>query len=168
MNPKKYHTIVGEIISLLEKQAIWFEKFEHEPVRTSEEAAQIRTGYNLSQGAKALILRIKKTGKKDYFAQFVIPGNKRLNSRAVTEHLDAKSIRFATAEELATITSGIEAGGIPPFGNLFNIPVYFDIALLNQEKIIFNAGDRSFSIGMKARDYLKIANPIIANFISQA
>jgi prolyl-tRNA editing enzyme YbaK/EbsC (Cys-tRNA(Pro) deacylase) len=57
----KYHSTVSQIINLLEKNNYWFEIFEHEPVRTSDEAARTRNGYSLHQGAKALIVRVKIT-----------------------------------------------------------------------------------------------------------
>ncbi|GIK83989.1 MAG: deacylase [Patescibacteria group bacterium] len=161
MNLEVYHPTVQAIVALLEKNNIRFETFEHEPVRTSEEAAQVRTGYSLQQGAKALILRIKMPGNQNHFAQFVVPGDKKVNSKVVTQLLGAKNIRFAHPEEIAEITQGIEIGGIPPFGNLFGLSVYVDTSLLKQEKIIFNAGDRSFSIGMKLKDYLDVVKPIV-------
>lgn len=164
MELDKYHKTVSIIISLLKESNAWFETFEHEPVRTSEEAAQVRTGYSLNQGAKALILRIKKSGSEKYFAQFVLPGGSKLDSKVIADIVEAKNIRFASKDEINKITDGIEIGGIPPFGNLFNIPVYVDKSLLDFDKIIFNAGDRSFSIGMKTDDYLKIVKPIIKKF----
>lgn len=161
MNIDKYHKTVAVIIDLLNKNSVWFETFHHLPVKTSQEAAQIRTGYSINQGAKALILRIKKSSREKYFAQFVIPGDKKFNSKLIKNLIGAKNIRFATEDEISKITDGVKVGGIPPFGNIFKIPVYLDNSLLDHEKIIFNAGDRRFSIGMKTKDYLKIVNPKI-------
>jgi len=53
--------VVSKIVELLESGGYWFETFEHEPVRTSEEAAGVRTGYSQAQGAKAMIVRVKKS-----------------------------------------------------------------------------------------------------------
>jgi len=161
MNLNNYHKTVSNIINLLDNNNAWYETFEHLPVKTSEEAANVRTGYNLNQGAKALILRIKKSGGEKYFAQFVVPGNEKFNSKLISKIVSAKNIRFATIEEITEITDGIKIGGIPPFGNLFGLPVFVDKSLLDDEKIIFNAGDRSFSIGMKTKDYINIVKPII-------
>ena len=47
------------IIRLLDKAHIAYEKFEHEPVFTSEQAAAVR-GTSLSQGAKALLFKPRK------------------------------------------------------------------------------------------------------------
>ena len=57
----EYHEITKKIIDLLTLKGAWFETFEHEAVRTSEEAAKTRPGYSLQQGAKAMIIRVKKS-----------------------------------------------------------------------------------------------------------
>lgn len=160
-----YHQTVEKIITLLKANNCWYETFEHEPVRTSEEAAKIRHGYTLHEGAKALIIRAKIPNEGKQFIMIVIPGDKKFNNDQVKEVLNAKDIRFATEEEVATLTDGILPGGVPPFGNLFNLKVIVDQSLLKNEKIIFNAGDRSFSIAMKAQDYQQLVNPQIAEII---
>lgn len=164
MQLSNYHPVVSQILNLLQKKNLWHETFEHTPVRTSEEAAKIRVGYTLTQGTKALIVRVKAGGKK-FFVMLVIPGDKKFNSDKVKVLLHSKDIRFATEEEVINITDGVLPGGVPPFGNLFNIPVYLDPTVLENEKIIFNAGDRSFSIAMKSKDYLIMVNPTISNLI---
>jgi prolyl-tRNA editing enzyme YbaK/EbsC (Cys-tRNA(Pro) deacylase) len=164
MDLKRYHTTVGQIIKLLDNKDVWYETFQHTPVTTSEEAAAIRHGYTLDQGAKAIIVRVKISNSNKYFAQLVFPGSAKINSKIVTKMLEAKNIRFASKDELSEITNGIEIGGIPPFGNLFKLPVYVDASILKQEKIIFNAGDTSFSIGMLLKDYIDIVNPKVESF----
>lgn len=64
-----YHKTVSIIESLLQEHDILYKKFEHEPVRTSEEAAAARPEYNLSQGAKALICQLLLSLNR--FPQFV-------------------------------------------------------------------------------------------------
>lgn len=162
----EYHPITKVITDLLTKEQCWFETFEHEPVRTSEEAAKVRTGYTLEQGAKAIIIRVKKTGGEKYFVMLVLPADSRFDSEKVKTLLETKDIRFATKEEIAILTNGIEIGGIPPFGNLFQLQVIADPILLENKKIIFNAGDRKFSVAMKAEDYKNIVRPTITAITS--
>lgn len=116
-----YHPVVEKIKSALPQNHCRLETFEHEPVRTGEESARVRTGYSLDQKVKEL--------------------------------LDTKSIRFATEEEVCSLTGGVESGGVPPFGNLFNLEVVADPRFFKREKIIFNAGDRRFSVAVKSGDY---------------
>ncbi len=154
-----YHKTVQTILNLLKQNNLWYETFEHLPVRTSEEAAQLRHGYTLHQGAKALIIKvINKTGESN-FLQIVIPGDERFSSKKVKKYLKARDIRFASPDEVSELTKGILVGGIPPFGNLFNLKVIVDPSLLQNKKIIFNAGDRSFSIAMNSNDYLNLVKP---------
>lgn len=157
----KYHITVQKIKSLLDEHGAWFETFEHDPVRTSEEAAKIRIGYTIKQGAKAIIVRVKNFSNK-YFAMLVLPGDQRFDNEKVKRIFDAKDIRFATEKEVGEITGGVQVGGVPPFGNLFDLKVVVDPSLFNNEKIIFNAGDRSCSIAIKSEDYKKIVKPEIA------
>jgi prolyl-tRNA editing enzyme YbaK/EbsC (Cys-tRNA(Pro) deacylase) len=157
-----YHPIVEKIKGLLSVNCFWFETFEHEAVSTSEEAAKTRPGYSLSQGAKAMIIRAKNNESDKKFVMLVLPGDLRFNNDKVKTILKVKDIRFATPEEINEITEGIKIGGVPPFGNLFNIKVIADPKLFLNEKIVFNAGDRSYSIAMKSEDYNKLVGPGIA------
>ena len=159
MKLDSYHPTVATILSLISKDNMWHETFEHEPVRTSEEAAAIRTGYTLEQGAKALILRVKKSASNKFFVMVVVAGDKKFDSKKVTKLLGAKNIRFATEDEVTQITNGVKIGGVPPFGNLFELPTYIDTSVTAHSKVIFNAGDRAFSIALKLEDYLKLNPP---------
>lgn len=161
----EYHLLVGEIKTLLQKNSYWFETFEHETVRTSEEAAKVRPNYSLKQGAKAIIVRVKEKGGRKYFSMLVISGDKRFDTDKVKRLLNAKDIRFATEEEVKEITKGVEPGGVPPFGNLFGLKTVVDRSLFNNEKIIFNAGDRRFSIAMKSEDYKTLVNPELESIV---
>ena len=155
-----YHPSVNKILTILNDYKFWYEKFEHEPVITSEDAAKVRIGYTLEQGAKALIAKVDSK-EKDLFIMFVLPGNQRLDSSKIRKNIGIKKFRFANEEELSRVTNGIKRGGVPPFGNLFNLKTYVDKRIFEMEKIIFNAGDRSFSIAMKSKDYRKLVNPEI-------
>ena len=164
-----YHPVVGKIKELLAAHGAWFETFEHEPVRTSEEAAKVRTGYVISQGSKALIARVKELAKEPggsvtkKFVMFVVPGGKRFDSAKIKTLFGLGDIRFASEAEVAEITGGVVPGGVPPFGNLFGLEVFADQHVFDNEKIIFNAGDRSYSIGMLSADYRAIVQPKVGD-----
>jgi len=155
-----YHPVTKQITDLLTKNNLWFEKFEHVPVRTSEEAAKVRSGYTIKQGAKALIVRVKKSETDKRFVMLVIPGDLRFDNKKLKTYFAAKDIRFATEEEISQLTNGVEIGGVPPLGNLFNLQVIIDPKVFENEKIIFNAGDRKFSVAMKSTDYKNLVNPV--------
>jgi len=157
----EYHRVTKKITQILTENNCWFETFEHEPVRTSKEAAKVRTGYSLKQGAKALIVRIKKSENDKKFVMLVFPADLKFDNNKIKEIFSAKDIRFATPEEISSLTGGVEIGGVPPFGNLFGLEIIVDPKLFDNEKIIFNAGDRRFSVAINSKDYKKLVDPKI-------
>lgn len=160
----EYHPTVQQIKRLLDRHSIAYTCFEHEAVRTSEEAASARPGYALSQGAKALLVACKKNGER-HFVQVVVPGDTRFDSSKVRELLGVSKVRFASETEVEELTDGILPGGVPPFGNLFGLPVYADTSLFENETIIFNAGDKRFSIAMKSDDYKRVVHPNVVEVV---
>jgi prolyl-tRNA editing enzyme YbaK/EbsC (Cys-tRNA(Pro) deacylase) len=162
---KKYHPVVSKILNILKENKCWYETFEHKPVRTSEEAAKIRTGYTLHQGAKAMIVRVKKSENNKKFVMLVFPADLRFDNEKVRKLFGAKDIRLATEQEVSDLTVGVQVGGVPPLGNLFKLEVIADPKLFGNEKIVFNAGDRRFSIAMKSKDYKEIVNPTVEKIV---
>jgi prolyl-tRNA editing enzyme YbaK/EbsC (Cys-tRNA(Pro) deacylase) len=159
------HNIFHDILAVLKQDGCWHESFEHgTTVRTSEEAAALRPDYTLSEGAKALIVRLKIPHKGKSFAMAVLPGDKKFDSKKLKQAAGASDLRFATEAEVAELTNGIQPGGVPPFGNLFGVAVYADNGVFTNEKIIFNAG-RDVSIAMKSADYKRIVQPTVATIV---
>lgn len=160
-----YHPVVIKILDQLKENNFWHETFEHEPVRTSEEAAKVRPGYTLHQGAKAIVVRVKEKSGGKFFLMLVLPADQKINIGKLKIDLDAKDIRFASEDEILELTGGVEPGGVPPFGNLFGLKVIADPTLFENTKIIFNAGDRRFSVAMISGDYKTLVDPQITPII---
>ena len=152
------HPIVSSIRSLLDEHQAPYSFMEHKAGTTSEEMAAIRKDYSLSEGAKALILATDIG-----FVQVVVPGDKKFKNSKLRKVIQTRDIRFAAPEELADITNGILPGAVPPFGILFNLPVYADIQLFANKRIVFNCGERTASIAMQSEDYRDIVCPIVAD-----
>jgi len=167
MNLTDYHPVVSKIITLLDENGCWYETFQHEAVRTSEQAADTRPGYNLEQGAKAILLRVKKSKKNKWFVMLVFPADRRFDNTTVKDYFEAKDIRFATEDEVSDLTNGVQPGGVPPFGNIFDLPVYVAPELFENKKIVFNAGDRRFSLAMLSSDYRQLVNPTVFPFLPE-
>ena len=157
----QFHDVVSRIVALLNANSCWHETFQHEAVRTSEEAAKTRPGYTLHQGAKAMIVRIKNPQPK--FVMLVLPADLRFDNAKVKSFLRAKDLRFASEAEVGELTGGVQPGAVPPFGNLFGLEVVADPGLFENEKIAFNAGDRCFSVAMKSEDYKRLVAPQITS-----
>jgi Ala-tRNA(Pro) deacylase len=145
-------TVFDRVEALLRDRGVPFTVLRHRPVYTSEEAAAVR-GTPLASGAKALVV---KAG--DRFVMLVIPADRKLDSRRAREALGVKALRFASREEVESLT-GLQPGSIPPFGSLFGLPTYCDPALGENASINFNAGDHGISVQMAYDDYVRVEGP---------
>ncbi|OMJ80379.1 hypothetical protein SteCoe_19373 [Stentor coeruleus] len=131
---------------------------EHEAVRTSEEAAQIR-GTTLDSGAKAMLLT---NGPALFLA--VMSASRKLDSKIFKKLTSSKSLRFATEQEVFQTTKCIP-GAVPPFGSIFGVKTYMDESLRTQgDSINFNAGLRTKSVTMRLDDFITVENPVISVF----
>src|SRR5437899_11631318 len=87
----------------LKQNGIPFTVLRHEPVFTSEQAAAVR-GTSLASGAKALVI---KAGTQ--FVLLVLPADRKLDSRQARDALQVTPLRFASKEEVQTLT-GLQPG----------------------------------------------------------
>ena len=86
----------------------------------------------------------------------VLPGHRKVDNAQLRAILGTRTLRFATPEELLALT-GCTPGAVPPFGNLFGLPVLVDVELAGRDEIAFNAGSNSVSIVMRCADFLQLA-----------
>ncbi len=150
-------SVFEKIIALLESHHVQHKLTEHEPVRTSEEAARIR-GVALKTGAKAMIAR-----HKDNYYLFVLPADKHIDWKRVKAILNVRDIRLATAEEAEQVAH-VQMGSVPPFGNLLGLPTYFDEGIFENEVVNFNPGSTTHSIAMKSADLRALVAPVVESF----
>merc|ERR1740117_602313 len=124
-----------KILELLKSHSIEFKVTEHAPVKTSQEAADIR-GVALASGAKAML--IADAGKKLALPEVkwylvVMAANRRLNSKVLKQLICTKRTNFASPEDVLRVT-GCIPGAVPPFGSLFSdegrkVPTFVDESL---------------------------------------
>lgn len=146
------------ISDFLKSKDIGFEHLVHEHVHRSEEAAKIR-GNKIEQAAKAIVLKVRKKKSKEYeFIQCVIPGHKRIDLKKLKALLELDNTSLASPEEVLQKTN-CTVGSVPPFGSLFNLKVYMDESVLQEEFIFFSSGTHNDSIKMKSKDYLEALKP---------
>ena len=71
--------------------------------------------------------------------------------------MGVKKLRFADAAELAKLT-GLVPGSVPPFGPpVLDLPLVADPALLENDRVAFNAGSLTTSIIMASADYHRVS-----------
>ena len=140
----------------------------HDPIEQVIKAAVAgQAGVGLLPGAGvAPVLDVQPAGLDvpevrgdDEFALFVLPADRKVDSGAIRRELQFRRLRFATREELATLT-GLVPGSVPPFGRpILPLTLYVDAAVCDNDRIAFNAGSLTDSIILSRDDYLRLASP---------
>ena len=149
--------IFSQIAELLRENNVEYATKRHAPTLTSLDSARER-GEPLKIGAKALLLKTDKD-----FIMAVLPADRRLDTKALRAILHTRNIRFATTEELRSLT-GLVPGAVPPFGSILGLRMLVDKALFAEEYMAFNAGSLEISIKMKTADYHKLLHPEEGDF----
>ncbi|PIY69549.1 aspartate--tRNA(Asn) ligase [Candidatus Roizmanbacteria bacterium CG_4_10_14_0_8_um_filter_39_9] len=150
-------SVFEQIKQLLDSREVTYEVMEHKPVFTSVEASAARNT-TIEQGAKALIMFADK-----HPIMLVLSANRKVDMKLFKAHQKIKDLRMAKPEEVKQV-AGVEIGAVPPFGNLFNIPLFVDTSLSQNTEIVFNAGDHSKSIRMQYSDFQKSTSPTLDSF----
>lgn len=148
--------VYGEIIEKLNKLKIKYQKYEHDPVFTSEDSARVR-GTSIHQGAKALVLQADKG-----LILLVMPADLKADLEKVKKLGGFDKLIMASKDTVKAKT-GLEVGSVPPFGSLIGLKTYLDSRLSDNSEIAFNAGRHDRSIKMRYEDFVLIENPSILN-----
>lgn len=147
--------ILRRLKEVLDQARISYEVYNHPQVFTAQETAatQHMSGREM---AKVVILKVDGS-----FVMAVVPASRFVNLRKVRLGLGVMDVSLATEDEFDALFPECEIGAMPPFGNLFGLPVYVDPALEKDETIFFNAGNHVQTVRMKYRDFKELVRPLI-------
>jgi Ala-tRNA(Pro) deacylase len=109
--------------------------------------------------AKTVIVR-----SQNGYAMAVLPADCKIDLEQLAATLNLRYVALATEEEVRELFRDSEIGAMPPFGALFDIPVYLDVRLAEEPYVLFNAGTHRDAIHISVADYLRVADPAIIQF----
>jgi Ala-tRNA(Pro) deacylase len=115
-----------------------------------------------------LVAKVVMAVGDSQMVMLALPAPYRVDLAKVGEVLGANEVRLAHEEEFATTFPDCEVGAMPPFGNLYNLPVYVDKTLAEDEVIVFQAGTHTDTMSLKYADFERLVNPTVAEFAYQA
>lgn len=129
---------------------------DHRQAFTAQEvaAAQHVSGKDL---AKVVMLR-----RGDEFIMAVLRAPDRVDLDHVRTLLKGSDLRLATEQEFAGLFPSCEPGAMPPFGNLYGLPVWVDETLAEDAGIVFNAGTHTQTVKMGYADFAHLVKPRVA------
>ena len=97
-------------------------------------------GYSAEDSANAIVV----AGKSDpaVFAMCLVLADSRLDvNKVVRKRLGVRKCSFATAERTVELT-GMQIGGVTPFGTTSELPLWIDSRVMDRERLIIGGGGR--------------------------
>lgn len=141
-----------KVYDALDALGIQYEKYEHPPVFTGEEAA-VHWGPIEATQVKNLFLRNKK-GNRQYLV--ILEINKQADLRELVKTIGDDRFSFGSAERLME-TFGVTPGSVSPFGLLHagskDVRVIVDVDLRSAGKLIFHPNLNTQSLTISVADF---------------
>lgn len=152
---------VKKLKDFLDKSYVKYICVTHSKAFTSSEIA---ASAHISGIEFAKTVMIKINGK---MAMAVLPASYQIDFEYLKALLNTNNIFLASETEFKSLFPECELGAMPPFGNLYNIHVYFAESLTKNKEISFNAGTHTELIRLELIDYLRLVKPEILKFSSK-
>jgi Ala-tRNA(Pro) deacylase len=151
-------TILKKLKDYLEKNQVRYEVGYHERVYTAQEiaAAQHVPGKEMAK-----VVMVKADGKS---IMLVLPASYQVDMKKLKGVLNCKRVGLIKEEEFEKLFPDCEIGAIPPFGNLYNLEVWVDRVLTEDESIVFRAGSHVETLRIKYSDYVRLVGPKVGDF----
>jgi len=152
----------AKLKAFLDANQVKYSVLTHSTAYTALEIASLAhvRGQDL---AKTVIVKID-----DQIAMAVLPSSRRVDLLRLKASAYATTIHLVPEEEFRDLFPGCEPGAMPPFGNLYGIPVFVDESLTKDDEIAFNAGTHSELIRLSYRDFARLVQPTVIGFAAKA
>jgi len=142
----------------LNNNGIPYTILQHDPAFTAHSVAAV-AHVPERQLVKIIVLQIDE---RNWLA--VLRADHRINLNLIRHAFNAHAVHLAHEEDLATLFPDCQLGTMPPFGNLYGLPVLMDEAVLEDEEIYFNACSSTRVIRMKLEDFKMLVKPLVGRY----
>ncbi len=151
-------SIPKKITEFLDSHQILYQHCTHSPAYTAQGLAHVQ---HVSGKELAKVVMVVADGK---MIMTVLPGSHRIELEPLAKLLRCENIRLATEEEFKDLFPDCELGAMPPFGNLYDIPVWVDQTLETHSAMTFNAGTHVETIQLSFVDFKRLVAPSMGTF----
>lgn len=142
------------LMNYLEANHVRFETLHHANAITAQEAAAA-THVRGKEFAKTVMVNIDND-----LAMVVLPAHMKVNTNQLQAATGAHEVAIASEDEFRDAFPGCELGAMPPFGNLYEMPVFVADVLAEDEHITFNAGSHTEAMRIPYRDFERLVQPV--------
>jgi Ala-tRNA(Pro) deacylase len=148
--------ILKKLRDFLDEHHARYTVLSHSRAYTAQETAQVAHVHG-ERFAKTTL--VKLDGKP---AMAVLPAPQKVDLKLLAAAAAAAKCELANEREFRQWFRDCEVGGMPPFGNLYGMPVYVEESLEKQKEIAFNAGSHTEMVQMGFEDFRSLVKPRLA------
>jgi len=125
-------------------------------------AQHVAAEEHVSGRAFAKVVMVKGGGKA---VMAVLPASYRIDTASLAAAMNVPKVEVMTEAEFGSLFPDCDLGAMPPFGNLYNVPVYVDQSLSEEQEVSFQAGSHTEVVRMRYADYARLVKPTVAKFL---
>ncbi len=142
----------------LDSQGVKYVAVTHSPAFTAQEIA---ASAHIRGRELAKTVMVKLDGR---LAMAVLPASRGVDFTLLKGAAGAAEAELASEREFADFFPECEVGAMPPFGNLYDMPVYADASLAADKEIAFNAGSHKELVRLAYADFERLVKPTVVGF----
>jgi Ala-tRNA(Pro) deacylase len=142
----------------LRENAVPFEVQHHPRTITAQEVAAAE---HVPGKMLAKVVVVMADGE---MVMLALPASYQVDLEKVGAVMGADEVRLADEEGFEDAFPDCEVGAMPPFGNLYDLPVYVEQALAEDETIFFRAGTHTDTMSIGYADFERLVEPTVTDF----
>ncbi|NIP81637.1 MAG: deacylase [Gemmatimonadetes bacterium] len=147
---------VAKLKEFLDANRVAYDTIPHTTAFTTQEVAAA-AHIPGREVAKTVMVKVD-----DAMAMVVLPAPRQVDLGRLKEVTGADIIELASEAEFGDLFPNCEPGAMPPFGNLWDMQVFVDQRLREDERIAFNAGTHTELVRMSYGDFERLVGPVVA------
>lgn len=144
---------VRSIRAFLDENDVSYVIVQHSAAYTAPETAE---SVHVPGRVFAKSVMVRLDGR---LAVVVVPATQQVDLAELAEATGAGQAELAEEAEFAACFPDCDPGSVPPFGNLFGLPVYISAALTRHEELVFNAGRHTEVVRLAYEDFERLVRP---------
>jgi Ala-tRNA(Pro) deacylase len=109
-----------------------------------------------------MVMVLSTDEKKSVMLMLPVPYH--VNTQKAAAALGAREVLLAEEKRFADTFLDCEVGAMPPFGNLYDIPIYADKTLAENKTIVFRADTHTDIMSVEYADFERLVRPTVAEF----
>ena len=129
---------------ILSRLGVAYELFPCDPALADTAQFCAAYGFALDESANTIVV-VGKSEPRVYAACVVLAPHRLDVNKTVRTRLASRKASFAAADETRDLT-GMEIGGVTPFGLPQDLPVWVDAAVMARPRVVLGGGSRSWKV----------------------